>query len=63
MPVTLICPNLACGQTVVVPDSARGKIVRCAHCQQPFMVPVRNEGAMPASTNSAGKKTKKKQRK
>ena len=39
MPVTMICPNLECRQTVVAPDSARGKVVRCAHCQQTFLVP------------------------
>ncbi len=39
MPVTMICPNLKCGRTVVAPDNARGKVVRCAHCQQLFMVP------------------------
>lgn len=41
MPITMICPNLKCGQTVVAPDAARGKVVRCAHCQHLFMVPTR----------------------
>lgn len=45
MPVTMICPNLACRQTVVASDTARGKIVRCAYCGQPFLVPGR--GAPP----------------
>jgi hypothetical protein len=35
----MICPNLQCGQTVVAPDDARGKVVRCAHCHTLFMVP------------------------
>lgn len=39
MPVTMICPNLKCGRTVVAPDKARGKVVRCVHCQHLFMVP------------------------
>jgi len=39
MPVTMICPNLKCRNTVVAPESARGKIVRCGHCKQLFMVP------------------------
>ena len=49
MPVTMICPNLKCRRTVVAPDSARGKIVRCAHCQQPFIVPDKTvrEGVVP----------------
>ena len=36
----MICPNLKCGRTIVAEDSMRGKILRCAHCQQLFMVPV-----------------------
>jgi hypothetical protein len=43
MPVTMICPNLNCRCTVVAPDSARGKVVRCVHCKQLFMVPARTE--------------------
>jgi len=35
----MICPNLKCGRTVVAPDTARGKVVRCAHCHQLFLVP------------------------
>ncbi|MGE0480661.1 MAG: hypothetical protein AB7Q17_09335 [Phycisphaerae bacterium] len=41
MPVTMICPNLTCRQTVVSADNMRGKIVRCAYCGQPFLVPTR----------------------
>ncbi len=37
--VTMICPNLNCGQTVIAPPSARGKVVRCAYCSSPFRVP------------------------
>jgi hypothetical protein len=46
MPVTMICPNLKCGRTVVAAESARGKVVRCAHCQILFLVPrdARNTG-------------------
>jgi hypothetical protein len=35
----MICPNLKCGRTVVAAESARGKVVRCAHCQTLFLVP------------------------
>jgi hypothetical protein len=45
MPVTMICPNLVCRKTVVAPDSMRGKLVRCAHCNQLFRVPVRTAGS------------------
>ena len=41
--VTMICPNLKCRRTLVAPESTRGKIVRCAHCRQPFMVPLRRQ--------------------
>gem|GEM_PF-2052476 len=41
--VTMICPNLKCRRTLVAPESMRGKIVRCAHCRQPFMVPLRRQ--------------------
>lgn len=39
MSVMMICPNLNCRRTVVVADTARGKVVRCSHCKQAFMVP------------------------
>ncbi len=39
MAVTMICPNQKCGRTVVAAESARGKVVRCAHCQILFLVP------------------------
>lgn len=41
MPVTMICPNLSCRKTIVAPDGARGRLMRCAHCSQVFMVPIR----------------------
>lgn len=46
MAVTMICPNLKCGRTVVAAEAARGKVVRCAHCQILFLVPrdVRSTG-------------------
>lgn len=37
--VTMICPNLGCGRTVSAPTSARGKSVRCPHCNAAFRVP------------------------
>ncbi len=60
MPITLICPNLRCGQTVVAPDGARGKVVRCAHCQTLFMVPKdRSKTSGSESTPSGGGQNKK----
>lgn len=45
MPVTMICPNLTCRKTIVAPDGARGRLMRCAHCSQVFMVPTRESVA------------------
>jgi hypothetical protein len=55
----MICPNLKCGRTVVAPDTARGKVVRCAHCQHLFMVPavtkVKEEPKDDAQEQESGK--------
>jgi hypothetical protein len=59
MPVTMICPNLACRRTVTAPDSARGKVVRCGQCQQPFLVPSRDGPEPPPPEPADGKKQKK----
>ena len=39
MSVQMICPNLRCRKILSVPDDARGKIVKCQHCQTTFRVP------------------------
>lgn len=39
--LTLICPNLKCRKTLQVPESVRGKIVKCGYCMTTFTVPVR----------------------
>ncbi|MBK8913744.1 MAG: hypothetical protein IPM64_03920 [Phycisphaerales bacterium] len=49
MPVTMICPNLGCRRPVVASETARGKIVRCAYCNQPFLVPVKPAAKEPAA--------------
>lgn len=58
MSITMICPNLKCGRTVIAPDTSRSKVVRCAHCQQLFMVPAdrpkdRQPGPPPAEGQPA----------
>jgi hypothetical protein len=59
MSVTMICPNLKCGRTVVAADAARGKVVRCGHCQALFLVPRETRGPaevrMPDSEPDDGK--------
>jgi hypothetical protein len=39
MPIQLICPNLKCRKFLSVPDTVRGKMVKCQHCQTNFRVP------------------------
>ena len=39
MPITLMCPNLKCRHILNVPDSARGKKVRCGNCGTMLAVP------------------------
>jgi LSD1 subclass zinc finger protein len=39
MPVQIVCPNLRCRKLLSVPDDARGKIVKCHHCQTVLRVP------------------------
>ncbi len=39
MPTQLMCPNIKCRKILSVPDEARGKIVRCSHCQTSLRVP------------------------
>jgi len=39
MTITLICPNLRCTAVLQVPESARGKKVRCGHCGCTLVVP------------------------
>lgn len=62
MPVTMICPNLACRRTVTAPESARGKVVRCGMCQQPFLVPIREGNESPPPESPDGKRPKQKAR-
>ena len=39
MSVQIICPNLRCRKVLSVPDEARGKQVKCQHCQTTLRVP------------------------
>lgn len=47
--VTLLCPNLRCRAVLQVPETVRGKTVRCGHCGTVFAVPP----AKPAKPESA----------
>lgn len=39
MPAQLMCPNITCRKILSIPDAARGKVVRCSHCQTALRVP------------------------
>jgi len=39
MAVTILCPRLRCRAILQVPDSVRGKRVRCGECGASFLVP------------------------
>lgn len=39
MAITIICPNLLCRSLLQVPDSVRGRKVRCGKCGKDFLVP------------------------
>jgi hypothetical protein len=57
----MICPNLRCGGTVIAPDAARGKVVRCVHCHTLFMVPA-NRSPQPQPAEQEQEKKKEKQK-
>ena len=37
--VQIMCPNLTCKKVLAVPQSARGKTVRCKACQTTIRIP------------------------
>jgi hypothetical protein len=54
MPVTLLCPNLRCRAILQVPDTCRGRKVRCGQCGITLTVPSTGGGAAtPASAVEA----------
>lgn len=56
MSVTMICPNLSCGRTVVAPEASRGQVVRCVYCDRPLVVPAkRKEPAVEAEESPPAK--------
>ena len=46
MAITLQCPRLSCRTVLQVPETVRGKRVRCGECGVAFIVPA--TGAAPA---------------
>jgi len=40
--VKIVCTNLKCRAVLSVPDSARGKKVRCSQCGQALVIPAKH---------------------
>ena len=53
MAITIICPNLLCRGILQVPDSVRGRRVRCGKCGKDFLVPTLSQ----EKSKQAGKTT------
>lgn len=52
--VRIMCPNLTCRRVLAVPDSARGKTVRCKNCGTAVAIPAAKTQAGPPTTKKAG---------
>lgn len=37
--IRIMCPNLVCRRVLAVPDTARGRVVRCRGCGSTIKVP------------------------
>lgn len=46
--IRLMCPNLKCRKVLAVPQSARGKTVRCGQCGANLRVPEPSRPIAPA---------------
>ncbi|MFO0858263.1 MAG: hypothetical protein U0640_13015 [Phycisphaerales bacterium] len=43
--VRIMCPNLTCRRVLAVPESLRGKTVRCKNCSTNIKVPTKTAAA------------------
>jgi len=41
--IRIMCPNLSCQRILVVPEGARGKVVRCSMCGMNIRIPARKK--------------------
>jgi LSD1 subclass zinc finger protein len=53
--IRIMCPNLSCQRILVVPEGARGKVVRCSMCGMNVRIPAvkKEEPVAPKKTLSA----------
>jgi LSD1 subclass zinc finger protein len=57
--IRIMCPNLSCQRILVVPEGARGKVVRCSMCGMNVRIPAPKKEepvAPPRKTLSARRK-------
>ncbi|MCC6426694.1 MAG: hypothetical protein IT435_07720 [Phycisphaerales bacterium] len=47
--VKIMCPKLTCRKVLSVPDTARGRTVRCRGCGTAIKVPSAKPGSVPAT--------------
>jgi hypothetical protein len=52
MVVQMLCPNLSCRKVLSVPESVRGKVVKCQHCETLFKVPEGKKQTMSAALSA-----------
>jgi ribosomal protein S27E len=52
---TIMCPNLACRKVLAVPESARGKTVRCRNCTTTIRIPAAGENRIAAKPPAKGR--------
>lgn len=50
--IRIMCPNLKCRSILVVPETARGKNVKCSNCATLFKIPAQ----APTPSTPAGAK-------
>lgn len=53
--VRIMCPNLTCRRVLAVPESARGKTVRCKNCGTAVTIPAAKSGGKPAAAHGPKK--------
>lgn len=49
--VRIMCPNLTCRRVLAVPESARGKTVRCKNCGTSVAIPAAKPVGKPAAAH------------
>ena len=54
-PLRIMCPNLTCRKILAVPQSARGKTVRCRGCGTNIRVPATTAPAAPTKADAPAK--------